>query len=68
MKCAGPAFRFPLEAPAQGSLQADLVLGAARLCTEFGGTVAKDFGIGFGKKPAKGAFAATAAPAPASCP
>jgi hypothetical protein len=67
-KCAGPAFRYPLEAPAQGSLQVDLVLGAARLCTDFGGTVAKDFGIGFAKKPTKGSFAATAAPAPVSCP
>ena len=68
VKCTGPAFDFPLEASAQGSLQAYLALGAARVCTEFGGTVAKDFGIGFGKKPTKGLFSATGAPAPASCP
>jgi len=67
-KCVGPAFRFPLEAPTQGGVQVDLVLGAARLCTGFGGTVAKDYGLGFGKKASKGVFAATAAPAPAACP
>ncbi len=66
-KCAGSASRFPLEAPVQSELAVDLVLGPARLCTAFGGTVAKDFGIGFGPKPTKGAYAATAAPAPAVC-
>ena len=66
-KCKGLASRFPLEAPAQGELTVDLVLGPARLCTDFGGTVAKDFGIGFGPKPAKGVYAATAAPAPPVC-
>jgi subtilisin family serine protease len=66
-KCVGPAARFPLETPAQGELAVDLVLGPARICTDFGGTVAKDFGIGFGPKPTKGAYAATAAPAPPVC-
>ena len=68
VKCTGPAFRFPLETAAQGTLQAYLALGGARVCTEFGGTVEKDFGIGFAKKATKGAFSATSAPAPASCP
>ena len=68
VKCAGPAFRFPLELAEQGDLQAWLALGGARVCTEFGGKIAKDFGIGFAKKATKGAFSASAAPAPASCP
>jgi subtilisin family serine protease len=67
-KCTGAEARFALEAAAQGALDLELQVGDARLCTSFGGTVAKDYGIGAGPKPAKGAFKASAAPAPAACP
>ncbi len=67
VKC-GSGVRFPLEAPTQGSMQIVLDLGAQRFCTEFGGDVTKDFGIGYGKKPSKGAFAASSAAAPYTCP
>jgi subtilisin family serine protease len=68
-KCSGPSARFALEAAAQQALDLELSLGTgARFCARFGGTLAKDYGIGFGPKPSQGVFKATLAPAPDACP
>jgi hypothetical protein len=59
--CRGSSIGFTLDEPTQGSVVVAAILGNARYCTVFGGTVTKDSG-------ADGIFKAKNAVVPASCP
>lgn len=59
--CRGAGISYTLGETTQGSVAVAIILGNARYCTVFGGTVAKDSG-------ADGAFKARNSPRPATCP
>jgi outer membrane protein assembly factor BamB len=62
----GPAIDFSLDEPSQGSMRAELTIGAygPRSCVEFGGTVLRDIPAIDG---GTGLFKAKNAPAPTGC-
>jgi subtilisin family serine protease len=67
--CRGAAIGFSLDEPQQSALVVQLEVGGeSAFCTRFGGTVRNDYGIGHGRSAGRGAFDASKAPAPATCP
>ena len=59
--CRGAGISYTLDEVSQGSVAVAAILGDARYCTVFGGTVAKDSGP-------DGVFKARNAPRPTACP